>query len=89
MRETGVHHQAGGGRRDGRGGLPEGRDQLGDVLRLDCRRTGKASSGRFARQTNKYAGLMASEMKRLRELEQENARLKKIVADLSPDKEIV
>lgn len=30
---------------------------------------------------------MPSEMKRLRELEAENARLKKIVADLSLDKE--
>jgi len=32
---------------------------------------------------------MPSEMKRLRELEQENARLKKTVADLSRDKEIL
>lgn len=37
----------------------------------------------------KYAGMMPSEMKRLRELEQENARLKKIVADLSLDKEML
>ena len=37
----------------------------------------------------KYAGSMSSEMKRLRELEQENARLKKIVADLALDKEMV
>ncbi len=32
---------------------------------------------------------MPSEMKRLRELEQENARLKKIVADLALDKEML
>lgn len=32
---------------------------------------------------------MPLEMKRLRELEQENARFKKIVADLSLDKEIL
>jgi len=37
----------------------------------------------------KYAGLMPSEMKRLRELEQENSRLKKIVVDLSLDKEML
>ena len=37
----------------------------------------------------KYAGLMPSEMRRLRELEQENARLKKIVADLALDKEML
>ncbi|CTQ63269.1 Transposase [Roseibium album] len=36
-----------------------------------------------------YAGSMSSEMKRLRELEQENARLKKVVADLSLDKEML
>jgi putative transposase len=34
----------------------------------------------------KYAGLMPSEMKRLRQLEEENGKLKKIVADLSLDK---
>ncbi len=34
----------------------------------------------------KYAGLRASEVKRLRQLEDENNRLKKIVADLSLDK---
>lgn len=34
-------------------------------------------------------GLMPSEMKRLRQLEDENARLKRIVADLSLDKEML
>ena len=34
----------------------------------------------------KYAGLAPSEMKRLRQLEEENGNLKKIVADLSLDK---
>jgi putative transposase len=37
----------------------------------------------------KYAGMMPSEMKRLRELEQENARLKRIVADLTLDREML
>ena len=37
----------------------------------------------------RYAGLMPSEMRRLRELEEENSRLKRIVADLSLDKEIL
>jgi putative transposase len=36
----------------------------------------------------KYAGLTASEMKRLRQLEEENGKSKKIVADLSLDKAI-
>jgi len=35
----------------------------------------------------KYGGLEVSEAKRLRELEEENRRLKKLVADLSLDKE--
>jgi putative transposase len=34
----------------------------------------------------KYNGLTPSEMKRLRQLEEENGKLKKIVADLSLDK---
>lgn len=34
----------------------------------------------------KYAGMMPSETKRMRELEEENNRLKRIVADLSLDR---
>jgi putative transposase len=37
----------------------------------------------------KFAGLMPSEMRRLRQLEEENQRLKKLVADLSLDKEML
>ena len=37
----------------------------------------------------KYAGLMPSEMKRLKQLEDENTRLKKIVADLTLDREML
>lgn len=36
---------------------------------------------------SKYGGLEVSEARRLRDLEQENARLKKLVADLSLDKD--
>lgn len=36
----------------------------------------------------KYTGLLPSEMRRLRELEDENSRLKKIVADLTLDREM-
>ena len=43
----------------------------------------------FYNWRKKYAGLMPSEMKRLRQLEEENARLKRIVADLSLDKEML
>lgn len=44
------------------------------------------SPATYFNRKKKYAGLMPSEMKRLRDLGQENAQLKKIVADLSLDK---
>ncbi len=50
-----------------------------------CRKAG-ISDATFYNWRKRYAGLMPSEMKHLRELEQENTRLKKIVADLSLDK---
>ena len=53
-----------------------------------CRKAGINTATVF-NWKKKYAGSMSSEMKRLRELEQENARLKKIVADLALDKEMV
>lgn len=40
----------------------------------------------FFNWRNRYAGLMPSEMKRLKKLDEENARLKRLVADLSLDK---
>lgn len=53
-----------------------------------CREAG-ISEATYYNWQKEYAGLMPSEMKRLRELEQENSRLKKIVADLSLDKEML
>jgi len=53
-----------------------------------CRRIG-TSVQTFYRWRNKYGGLMPSEMKKLRQLEEENSRLKKLVADLSLDKEML
>ena len=50
-----------------------------------CRKAG-ISDATFYNWGKKYAGLMPSEMKRLRQLEDENAKLKRIVADLSLDK---
>jgi putative transposase len=50
-----------------------------------CRKAG-ISEATFYNWRKKYAGLMRSEMKRLRLLEEENGKLKKIVADLSLDK---
>ncbi len=50
-----------------------------------CRKTG-ISEATFYAWRKKYAGLLPSEMKRLRQLEEENGKLKRIVADLSLDK---
>lgn len=43
----------------------------------------------YQRWLNQYGGMKAEEAKRLKELEQENSRLKKVVADLTLDKEIL
>ncbi len=53
-----------------------------------CRKAG-ISQATYFNWKKKYAGLMPSEMKKLRELEDENRRLKKIVADLMLDKEML
>ena len=49
----------------------------------------EVSEGTFHRWRNQYGGMKAEEMKRLKELEQENGRLKRIVADLELDKAIL
>lgn len=46
-----------------------------------CRKAG-ISQQTFYRWKKLYGGLMPSEMKRLEQLEEENSRLKRIVADL-------
>lgn len=43
----------------------------------------------FHRWRNQYGGMKAEEAKRLKELEAENKRLKKLVADLTLDKDIL
>ena len=43
----------------------------------------------FHRWRNQYGGMKAEEAKRLTQLEQENRRLKKLVADLMLDKDIL
>ena len=53
-----------------------------------CRRAG-ISEATFYVWRKKYAGLLPSQMKRLKQLEDENGRLKRIVADLSLDKEML
>lgn len=53
-----------------------------------CRKAG-ISEASFYNWRKKFGGLMPSEMKRLKQLEEENQRLKRIVADLSLDKEML
>lgn len=43
----------------------------------------------FYRWRKKYGGLEAGELRRLKELEVENRRLKSLVADLSLDKQVL
>ena len=43
----------------------------------------------FHRWRNQYGGMKADEAKRLKELEVENARLKRLVADLALDKQML
>jgi len=50
-----------------------------------CRKAG-ISEATFYNWRKKYAGQVPSEMKRLRQLEDENGKLKKLVADLSLDR---
>ena len=53
-----------------------------------CRKAG-ISQATYFNWKKKYAGLLPTEMRRLRELEEENGRLKKIVADLTLDREML
>jgi putative transposase len=47
------------------------------------------SGATFYNWKKKYSGLSITEVRRLKQLEDENARLKKIVADLTMDKEML
>ena len=53
-----------------------------------CRKAG-ISQATYFNWKKKYEGLMPSEMRRLRDLEDENNRLKRIVADLTLDREML
>ena len=53
-----------------------------------CRKAG-ISEATFYNWRKKYGGLMPSEMKRLKQLDEENQRLRRLVADLSLDKEML
>ena len=60
----------------------------GTKVEVVCRKAG-ISEATYYNWRKKYGNLMPSEMKRLKQLEEENQRLKKLVADLSLDKEML
>jgi putative transposase len=53
-----------------------------------CRKAG-ISPATYFNWKRKYDGLLPTEMRRLKQLEDENAKLRKVVADLSLDKEML
>jgi putative transposase len=53
-----------------------------------CRKAG-ISQATYFNWKKKYDGLLPSEMRRLKQLEDENGKLKKIVADLTLDREML
>jgi putative transposase len=65
--------------------------QIAFILRQseEGHRSARDQRATYYNWRKKYGGLMPSEMKRLRQLEEENGRLKKIVADLSLDREML
>jgi putative transposase len=59
--------------------------ELGTSVEEICRKMG-ISDATFYTWKKKYSGLGPSELRRLKQLEEENAKLKRLVADLSLDK---
>ena len=57
----------------------------GHPVPVACRKIG-VTEQTYYRWRKEYGGLKVDQAKRLKELERENARLKKLVADLSLDK---
>ncbi|MBT1157048.1 transposase [Aminobacter anthyllidis] len=53
-----------------------------------CRRAG-ISQATYFNWKEKYDGLLPTQMKRRKQLENENVKLRKLVADLSLDKEML
>lgn len=62
--------------------------ESGTTVAEVCRKVGIAEAT-FYNWKKKYGGLGVSELRRLKQLEEENARLKRMVADLSLDKQML
>ncbi len=70
--------------REGERLLNDGKDLTTEVLR-----TLEISEATWNRWRNQYGGMKADGAKRLRELESENARLKKLLAEAELDKSML
>ena len=62
--------------------------EAGSAVAEVCRKAG-ISQATYFNWKKKYDGLLPSEMRRLKQLEDENSKLRKVVADLSLDKEML
>ena len=62
--------------------------ETGTTIAEVCRKMG-VSEQTFYRWKKKYAGMVPSDVKRMRQLEEENRQFKKLVADLSLDKHML
>lgn len=62
--------------------------EIGTGVAEVCRKIG-ISEATFYNWKKKYGGLGVSELRRLKQLEEENSRLKRMVADLSLDKQML
>lgn len=62
--------------------------ETGSKVDTVCRDLG-VSQATFFNWKKKYGGLGITELRKLRQLEEENAQLKKLVADLSLDKQML
>ena len=60
----------------------------GTPVRDVCRKMG-VSEQTFYRWKRKFAGMGVAEVRRLKQLEEENRKLKQLVADLSLDRQIL
>ena len=62
--------------------------EAGEKVSNVCRKLG-ISNATFYNWRKKYGGLDSTDMRRLKELEEENNQLKKLVAELSLDKQML
>lgn len=62
--------------------------ETGTRVKEVCRKMG-ISEATFYNWKKKYGGLGVAELRRLKQLEEENRQLKKLVADLSLDKQML